>query len=119
MFLAFIGDELPVLIENVPLLVRQRMWLQVDGVPAHFDVHVRNELNILIGGYLTCLDFFLWGYVKDQVYSIPPTTPENMKERIRTSFLSITPRMLENVKRSFLSKVQMCFDHGGNHVEHL
>jgi len=42
----------------------------------------------------TPCDFFLWGYVKDQVYvpSLPASIPE-MKVRIRTAIETITADM--------------------------
>jgi len=39
---------------------------------------------------LTPLDFFLWGYLKDKVMFEPPTTKENMKQRIRNAYASVT-----------------------------
>ena len=49
----------------------------------------------------TPCDFFLWGYVKDQVY-VPPVSasiPE-LKVRIRTSIETITADMLQERTRS-------------------
>ncbi|KAL1493792.1 hypothetical protein ABEB36_009481 [Hypothenemus hampei] len=45
--------------------------------------------------------FFLWGYVKNIVYGEPPTTVENMRDRISNAFQTITPQMIENVYLSF------------------
>jgi hypothetical protein len=44
----------------------------------------------------TSCDFFLWGYVKDQVYvpSLPASIPE-LKVRIRTANETITTDMLQ------------------------
>ena len=39
--LRFIQDLLPRLLETVALVVRERMWLQLDRAPSHFDVEVR------------------------------------------------------------------------------
>ena len=46
----------------------------------------------------TPCDFFLWGYVKDQVYvpPLPASIPE-LKERIRTAIETITADMLQTV----------------------
>jgi hypothetical protein len=44
-------DELPELLEDVPLAVRARMWYMHDGAPAHFSRAVRDVLNIMIDGY--------------------------------------------------------------------
>lgn len=38
-------DELPILLEDVPLVVRQNMWFQHDGCPAHYSTIAREVLN--------------------------------------------------------------------------
>lgn len=135
MFFHFLSRDLPELLEDVPLIIRQRMWLQLDGAPAHFQVNVRDLLDTLFpnkwlgrGGPknwparspdLTSPDFFLWGYIKNIVYATPPTTPQNMKDRITAAFQSVTPQMLLNVKHSFNRRVRLCVDQGGSHFEHL
>lgn len=69
--------------EHIPL-VRQRMWVEHDGAPAHFSHSAREHLNQMFpdkrigqGGPvawpahspdLTPLDFFLWGHVKSFEY---------------------------------------------------
>ena len=35
---------------------------------------------------LTPCDFFLWGHIKNQVYSSPPATLEILRERIESEF---------------------------------
>lgn len=67
---------------------------------------------------LTKLDFFLWGYVKERVYQIVPTTRENMQDRIREVFQTITPDMLRNVSDSFLKRIRVCVLNLGGHIEH-
>ena len=76
-YIIFIRDILPEMLENVPLQVRQRLWFQQDGAPAHFALDVREYLNnIFPNGWigrggpvqwpprspdLTPMDFFIWG----------------------------------------------------------
>ncbi|KZC07931.1 hypothetical protein WN55_10077 [Dufourea novaeangliae] len=43
----FIRSRLGTLLENVPLNVRQMIWLQHDGCPAHYARRVRDALNEL------------------------------------------------------------------------
>ena len=45
-YLTFLRDMLPTLLDAVPLAIRQVMWLQHDGAPAHFGRNVRNHLNV-------------------------------------------------------------------------
>jgi hypothetical protein len=35
-YLNFLNNDLPLLLEDVPLLTRRRMWFQHDGAPAYF-----------------------------------------------------------------------------------
>jgi len=42
------------------------------------------------------LDFFLWGHVKDKVFSTPVPDITNLKARITDAFATITEDMLEN-----------------------
>lgn len=44
-YLEFLENTLPELLEDVPLAVRQRMWLQHDGAPPHFTNNICNYLN--------------------------------------------------------------------------
>ena len=93
--------------------------LQMDGAPPHFHRHVSEILNQhLLQRWIGCVsdddqmllawpprspdaapcDFFLWGYVKDQV-NVPPlpaSIPE-LKVRIRTAIETITADMLQTV----------------------
>jgi len=45
------------------------------------------------------LDFFLWGYIKDKVFSTPVPDITNLKARTTDAFATITERMLENTWR--------------------
>jgi hypothetical protein len=41
----FLRNELPGLLEDIPLMVRSEMYYQHDGAPPHFSRHVREYLN--------------------------------------------------------------------------
>jgi len=80
----FLRNELPGLLEDVPLMVSSQMYFQHDGAPLHYTRHVREYLNESIPkrwlGYggpvawatrlpdLTPLDSYLWGHMKTLVY---------------------------------------------------
>lgn len=135
MYLNFLQNDLPELLENVPLHTRRNLWIQHDGAPPHFCVPVRDFLNqhypnrwIGRGGPipwpprspdLTKPDYFLWGFVKNIVYSTPPTTREDMMARIREAFTMITVEMLENVNSCFHDRALLCIEQNGRHFEHL
>ena len=86
------------MLENVPLQVRQRLWFQHDGAPAHFVLDVKEYLNNVFPNRwigrsgpvqwpprspdLTPMDFFIWGgEMKCLVYETPIDTPEELVAR--------------------------------------
>ena len=68
----------------------------------------------------TQCDFFLQGYVKDQVYipPLPASIPE-LKVRIRTTNEIITADMLQTVWKELDYRVDVCRITKGAHIEHL
>jgi len=64
--------------------------------------------------------FFLWGYVKDQVYvpPLPASIPE-LKVRIRTPIETITTYTIQTVWNELDYRVDVCRITKGAHIEHL
>lgn len=131
----FLRNDLPRLLPNIPERQREVIWFQQDGAPPHFCRNARTILNdtypnrwIGRGGPvnwparspdLTPLDFFLWGFVKEKVMAIAPTTVEDMRQRITRAVQEITPNMLLRVRNSFRNRVNKCLEKNGHHFEHL
>jgi hypothetical protein len=68
----------------------------------------------------TPCDFFLLGYVKDQVYVPPlPASILELKVRIRTAIETITADMLQTVWNELDYRVDVCRITKGAHIEHL
>lgn len=134
-YLNFLRNELPILLEDVPLGIRRHMYFQHDGCPAHYSLDVRNYLNTTypdrwIGRGslfpwparspdLTCLDFYLWGRIKDLVYTIRPTTRNDMSERITYAIQSISQREIVTATQSTLQRMLACVENDGRHFEQL
>lgn len=136
-YLRFLQGALNDLLEDVPLLLRRRMWFMQDGAPAHFTREVREHLSqrfpnrwIGRGGPvpwparspdLTPMDFYLWGHMKDAVYSTPVESEEALVGRIVAAAGVITddPTVFANVRRSLENRVQLCMRQNGGHFEHL
>lgn len=131
----FIENTLDDLLENVPLALSTIIFQQ-DGHPAHTSIVARTILNRKfpnrwIGKYsnfqewpprspdLTPLDFFLWGYLKDQVYQTLPHNRDDLINRIQTASLQISPEMLRGVRESFVRRVALCEEHDGGYFEYL
>lgn len=131
----FLQEQLPILLEDVPLHIRTHMWLQQDGCPAHFELTARNQVNAMFrdrwvgrGGPvpwpprspdLTCLDYYLWGRIKDIVYQHRPTTRDNMMERIVAACRQISEEEIIAAQNHFSYRVQKCIEAQGRHFEHL
>lgn len=103
----FLVNQLPVLLEDVPIDLRRHMWFMHDGAPAHFSLIVRNWLSQpfnyglhWIGRDgpvawparspdLNPLDFFLWGHCSALVYSTPVNDVDDLRQRIIDAFDTI------------------------------
>ena len=90
-----------------------RAIFQQDGAPPHFANIIRTFLNEQFPARwigrgspyitwpvrspdLTPPDFFLWGFVKDQVYTTPVHDLADLQERIHAAVNNVTPQMLHN-----------------------
>lgn len=122
-----------------PILVRKRIQRRVifqqDGAPPHFDRKVREWLNQKFPGKwigrrgpiewaprspdLTPLDFFLWGYLKQKVYSTPVPNLAELKRRITEHIELIEPDVLESVFFNLEKRLFLVKEKNGRHIEHL
>ena len=134
-YLLFLQNELPELLEDVPLQNRVDMWFQHDGAPPHFGVNVREYLhntfaNRWIGrggpvGWpprspdLTPFDYYLWGHMKSLVYSNNPQTRDHLIQCIMTAAQSIRddPGTLQRATSSIIRRAEMCCEAAGGHFE--
>lgn len=129
-----LDEELTVLPVStyVNLVMDNNMIFQHDGAPAHFARDVRNYLNTRFSQWLgrggsipwpprspdlTPLDFFLWGYVKNKVYAVECSSRDEMEERIKAAFATVTPEMLRNVRGSLHRRALLCIQLEGRHFE--
>lgn len=131
----FLINHLPNLLLDVPDEVVDTMWFMQDGAPAHYSQIVRQTLDEQYPGRwigrggpvnypprspdLTCMDFYLWGRLKDLVYSVRPTTPEDMMQRIRNAVNSISHEEVLRAVDSFSSRIELCLENDGLQFEHL
>ena len=111
------------------------LYFQQDGATAHYAIWLlkwldEHFLDILIGrrGFvewparspnLTPLDFFLWGVLKNQVFSDKPKTLNDLKDNIINALKDITPEMCKKVIESIVKRCHHCIANNGLHFEHL
>lgn len=109
------------------------VWYQHDGAPAHRSLVVQDWLNnnfdnwIGHGGTLhwparspdlNPLDFFLWGYVRDNIYRTRSHTIDELKTKIQEKLESIPQVMLSNVADELERRIILCKAAEGHHFEH-
>ena len=120
MYADFLLDELPLLLEDVPLDTRRQLIFQHDGAPPHYSRQARQRLDEIFPGRwigrggpnqwparspdLTPLDFYLWGHMKTLVYTNKCNTKEELLQRIREAAQDIKskPEMLRKTTHSTL-----------------
>jgi hypothetical protein len=134
-YAALVENQLPQLLEDVPLRARQRMIFQHDGAPAHYSRRVREILNTRFpdrwmgrGGPiiwparspdLNVLDYFVWGYIKAKVEHRRNGTEPEVRAAISAAFDTITPDMAHRATRQITRRAELCLQARGKHFEQL
>ncbi|GBN46849.1 hypothetical protein AVEN_127572-1 [Araneus ventricosus] len=101
--------------EDLPLSDLRNVWFQHDGAPPHkvssVQQYNRDIFQQQVIGYGGCvgrpprspdlnpLDFFLCEYIKQRMYATPPSTLQELRNRITDACASALPAMLYNVQR--------------------
>ena len=104
-----------------------------DGAPPHFALVVRDLLDqefpdMWIGRRgpidwpprspdLTPMDFWLWGMIRDQVYSEKSSNLQELKEKITVAFSNVPLEMCQNACLSVRRRLEMCLEQDGGHFE--
>ncbi|GFV72290.1 uncharacterized protein LOC103512048 [Trichonephila clavipes] len=112
MYLTFLQEVLPEMLNDVPMLIRQSIRFQHDGATAHFSIDVRAHLQTTFpGGWIG------WGLV----YETPVATPEDLVGRIVTAAGCVrdTPGIFEKVRGSMQLRCQACLDASEKNFEKL
>jgi hypothetical protein len=68
---------------------------------------------------LTPPDYFLWGYLKQVVYSNRPRTIEDLKQNTEVAISNISQETLKKVVRNMVTRVNTCYAENGGHFQHL
>src|SRR5215469_7471821 len=133
----FLRNELPGLLEDIPLMIRSQMYFQHDGAPPHYTRHVRDYLNgsfpnrwLGRGGpvawpprspELMPLDYYLWGHMKTLAYETKVDSRAGLRDRIFTAAEHIRnhPNNIGSATQSLLMRAENCIAAGGGHFEQL
>jgi len=118
------------------LNILSNIIFQQDSHPAHTSAVVRTILNHRFTNRwidihselhewpprspdLTPIDFFAWGFIRDEVYKTLLTNHNNLIEKIQAVTRQITPVILKKVRQNFMLRVALCLENNGGHVEHI
>lgn len=132
-FLDFIRDRLPLLLQRVPLNIRRDMWLQLDGASIHYLREVRDFLNDRYADRwigrgseypwpanspdLSPLDYFLWGFIKQDVYKTPVRDENHLRQKVRLAARKVSREMLQRTRTNFRKRIRMCIRQEGGYIE--
>lgn len=134
MYLEFLQNVLQEFLEDLPLLLRQSLYFQQDGAPAHNGIIVRNYLRETfnrrwIGTHgpvqwpprspdITPLDFFLWGHLKTVVYKNPPLNLDDLKNKINLACNALLPNQIKKATNDeLLRRLETCLQQNGSNFE--
>jgi len=62
-------------------------------------------------------DYFLWGYVKNNVYETRPTNIADLKQWIQEIIQGIPKELLQRVMTAFALRLQECIEWHGGHLQ--
>lgn len=134
-YLEFLRNELPILLEDIPLATRANMFLQHDGAPAHYGREVTQYLNQTFAERwigrgapiswparspdLNPLDYGMWGWLKSDVYQVKVNTRDELIARITASTARIKAHQdeLRSTVRDIIKRSAKCIELGGGIFE--
>jgi hypothetical protein len=102
---------LPVSDNCVPRKANKVCWgirWSLAAEPSHSGTHL----------VLNMCDYFLWGYLKDKVFSSAPQTLPELKERIEESCAQVTRATVTRVVQNFVLCLHAFRESQGAHIEH-
>jgi hypothetical protein len=113
--------------------IHNKILFQQDGAPAHYSKEVREYLNLTFperwierrgpidwaprSPDLTPCDFFLWGYLKQKVFSEPLKDLEDLRNRITYYVNLIDENTLNRVFSNIEKRLILVQETGGAHIE--
>lgn len=132
-YIAIIREVVADILNQLP---NNDFWYQLDGAPAHSTYPVNREITALFedrwigpnGPWLwparspdlTPVDFFLWGHIKNIVYSTQINTREELEQRVRNTFRELDAEIIRKATTDEVKKrLLKCLEADGGHFEHL
>jgi hypothetical protein len=111
------------------------LWFQQDGATAHTANESRAVLRGMFPGRLISqrgdiawparspdlspCDYFLWGYLKAEVFKHRPRTIEELKDAIRSEITAIPEALTRRALQNFRVRLQECITREGKHLDDI
>jgi hypothetical protein len=70
-------------------------------------------------GRQTNSDIFLWGYLKEHVYSVSPRSIEDLMARLQATVATVDSNMLRVVQENVLRRTAVCLEVDGGRFARL
>lgn len=134
-YLNLLEHQIAQYIEDLPLNISAQIIWQQDGAPPHNVAHVKNFLNMEYprgwlgnGGPidwppnspdLTVMDFFFWGYIKNNVHKTPCDNIVELRQRISAAVneLRDNPEYLLHAINHTIKIYEKCIEQNGGHIQ--
>ena len=134
------GDRYQSLLQDVWTEVRFRssqrlFWVMQDGARPHTTDINLNLLRDKFRGRvisrrsehswppyspdLNPLDFFVWGYLEDQVKRIKPATVEELRAAVEDVASTVPEEMIRDAAQNFIKRCRACIEASGGHFEYF
>lgn len=134
-YLDFLQNDLPPLLENLPINLRHHIIFQNDGCPAHYRLTVRQFLDRTypdrwIGRSgpilwparspdLTPVDYYVWGMMKELVYNEEIQSRVQLVAKIERAALQLRQEIrLRTTTVEIRRRARKCIRNNGSHFEH-
>jgi hypothetical protein len=111
----------------------RRTWFQQDGATCHTANDTLALLHKHFPGHviskkgdvnwpprspdLSVPDFFLWGFLKSQVYRNNPKTLVDLRQNICTAVSMVSPTLLQKAMANVITRARECVLRNGHHLE--
>jgi hypothetical protein len=88
------------------------------GICVSWTPHFKEIVASTIAG-LKPPDFFLWGHLKDTVYSNHPHTLQELQANIQRKVDRVSTGTLQNVFANMIRHAHLCEERNGGYFQHL
>lgn len=135
MYLDFLQHNLPQLLDGIDTERREELIFQQDGAPPHYNADVRQWLTenyptwIGRGGVvawparspdLNPMDFFVWGFMKSEVYATVVNSEEDLLNRIMVAANTVREKLSFKVTvQAMRKRARACIRENGGHFENI